>query len=110
LLCARTGEGPGSDGFPMLFMASSIFGVLLGWLYFTLLESSVLQATVGKAALGIIVIGSDGGRISLARANGRYWAKVISAIPLGFGFVMAGFTAGKRALHDMIAGTYVVRK
>ena len=105
-----TGEGRGPDGFSMLFTASFIFGVLLGWLYFTLLESSVLQATVGKAALGIIVTGSDGGRISLARANGRYWAKIISAIPLGFGYVMAGFTAGNRALHDMIAGTYVVRK
>jgi uncharacterized RDD family membrane protein YckC len=94
----------------VLILGSAIFGFFLRWLYFTLMESSPLQATLGKAAIGILVTDAEGGRISALRANGRYWAKIISAIPLGFGYLMAGFTLRRQALHDLIAGTLVTRK
>lgn len=93
-----------------VILGSAIFGFLLRWLYSTLMESSPLQATLGKMVIGIIVTDTDSGRITLARANGRYWAKIISALPFGFGYLMAGFTSRKQALHDMIAGTFVLRK
>jgi uncharacterized RDD family membrane protein YckC len=101
---------PDSEAMGEIILASAIFGFLLRWLYFTLMESSPLQATLGKAALGVLVTDARGGRITPARANGRYWAKIISAIPLGFGYLMAGFTPRKQALHDLVAGTLVVRK
>jgi len=101
---------PDSEDMKEIVLASAIFGFLLRWLYHTVMESSPLQATLGKAALGILVTDERGGRISPARANGRYWAKILSAIPLGFGFLMAGFTARRQALHDLLAGTLVVRK
>ncbi|GAI01330.1 unnamed protein product, partial [marine sediment metagenome] len=77
--------------------------IISGWLYYTLLESSSKQATVGKMALGIIVTDLYGNRISFGRANGRYWSKILSALILYIGFIMAGFTEKKQALHDIIA-------
>ena len=85
-----------------------VIGVLLWWLYFALLESSRLQATLGKLALGIKVTNLDGGRIGFGRATGRTIAKYLSAAILLIGFIMAGFTRRKQALHDYIAGTLVV--
>jgi uncharacterized RDD family membrane protein YckC len=81
-----------------------------GWLYFTLLEASPWQATVGKLALGIRVSDLAGGRIGWGRANARYFAKILSALILGIGYLMAAFTERKQALHDMIAATLVVRR
>lgn len=85
-------------------------GSILRLLYFTIMESSPLQATVGKMALGIIVTDETGNRISFMRANGRYFAKILSALILYIGFMMAGFTERKQALHDIIASTYVINK
>jgi uncharacterized RDD family membrane protein YckC len=73
------------------------------------MESSAKQATVGKMALGIIVTDLDGRRIGFGRATGRYFAKILSALTLGIGFLMAGFTERKQALHDMVASCLVIR-
>jgi uncharacterized RDD family membrane protein YckC len=80
------------------------------WLYFSLLESSAWQATLGKKALGLMVTDLNGWRISFARASGRFFGKLISALILWIGFMMAGFTEKKQALHDIMAGTLVIRK
>ncbi len=80
------------------------------WLYFALMESSVKQGTLGKMALGIIVTDANGNRISFGRATGRYFGKIISGAILCIGYIMAGFTEKKQALHDMIAGCLVVNK
>ncbi len=80
------------------------------WLYFAFLESGKKQSTWGKRLLGIKVVDVNGGRISFARATGRFFAKTISYLIFYIGFIMAAFTGRKRALHDMIAETYVVKK
>lgn len=87
-----------------------IIGMVLHWLYYTLLESSSRQATLGKMAIGIIVTDLDGGRISFGRANGRYLGKMVSAFILMIGFIMAGFTERKQGLHDIMAGCLVLNK
>jgi uncharacterized RDD family membrane protein YckC len=89
--------------------ASSTISLVVGWLYFALMESSAKQATVGKMALGIIVTDLDGRRIGFGRATGRYFAKILSALTIGIGFLMAGFTERKQALHDMVASCLVIR-
>lgn len=78
-------------------------------LYFPLMESSKWQATLGKRAVGIIVTDLDGKRIGFGKALGRFFAKIISGIILYIGFIMAGFTERKQGLHDMIAGTLVIK-
>ncbi len=81
---------------------------ILGAAYFILMEGSDKQATLGKMALGIKVTDLQGRRVSYGRAAGRHFAKIISGIILGIGFLMAAFTAKKQALHDIIAETLVV--
>jgi len=99
------------DGGLELFKSPAYYLVLLlGVAYYTLMESSKWQATLGKKAVGIVVTDLDGNRISFGKALGRYFAKIISAIILCIGFMMAGFTEKKQALHDMIAGTLVVKR
>jgi uncharacterized RDD family membrane protein YckC len=66
-------------------------------------------ATPGKMALGLKVVRPDGSGIQAGRAVGRYFAKMLSAIILYIGYIMAGFDAEKRALHDMICDTRVIR-
>lgn len=82
----------------------------LYWLYFALFESSKFQATPGKLALGIIVVGPNQQRISFLRATGRFFSKILSGMIFYIGFIMAGFTSKKQALHDMICETYTLNK
>ena len=85
--------------------------VVVGYyLYYAIMESSPAQATVGKQALGIQVTDLEGNRISFWRALGRNLAKIVSALTLFIGYIIAGFTARKQALHDLIASTLVVKK
>lgn len=90
-------------------LGSTLLSFVIGLAYKAGLEGSSKQATLGKMVLGIKVIGPDGGRISYGRALGRYFANFLSAITLGIGYLMAAFTKEKRALHDFVAGTYVVK-
>jgi len=68
-----------------------------------------MGATPGKMALGLKVVRPNGMPVDLPRAFGRYFAKMLSAIILFIGYIMAGFDAEKRALHDMICDTRVVK-
>ena len=97
--------------FISLILLASAFSVLITWVYFAWMESSQYQGTLGKMALGLIVSDLQGRPISFARASGRFFAKIITGmIPFGIGYIMAGFTEKKQALHDMIAGCLVLRK
>ena len=78
--------------------------------YYAGFESSAYQATVGKMALGIQVTDLNGQRISFMRALGRNLAEILSALILLIGYIMVAFTEKKQGLHDMIAGTLVVKK
>jgi uncharacterized RDD family membrane protein YckC len=93
----------------------TIIGMLLilfvgHWLYCTLMESSGYRATLGKMALGCVVTDLSGNRISFARANGRFFGKWVSGAIFNIGYLMAGFTEKKQALHDILAGTLVIQK
>jgi uncharacterized RDD family membrane protein YckC len=94
----------------LLFILWCIFIIIFTWLYYAYQESSPAQATLGKQAVGIIVTDTEGNRISLGKATGRWLAKILSALILCIGFIMIGFTDQKQGLHDMIASTRVVYK
>ena len=114
---ALRGLHPGQEPNPAIIFAfvSSIWifvliGIVGGWLYYAYCESSEWQATPGKKVLNLSVTDISGNRISFARASGRFFAKMISGlIPFGIGYIMAGFTEKKQALHDMIASCLVLR-
>jgi uncharacterized RDD family membrane protein YckC len=89
------------------------FGIifLVSWLYHALSESSSWQATLGKKMLNLKVTDMTGQPISFGRASGRFFAKIVTGmIPLMIGYIIAGFTEKKQAIHDMIASCLVLRK
>lgn len=88
----------------------SVTSIIISWVYFSGLESSPLQATIGKLAVGIYVTDLEGNRISFGKATGRHFAKIISGLIIGIGYIMAGFTAKKQALHDQITNCLVLGK
>lgn len=76
--------------------------------YFVALTAGKHQGTYGKRSMGIYVRKRDGGRVWIGHSLVRFVGYIVSWIPLGLGFLMAGFHKKKLALHDLIAGTEVV--
>lgn len=93
---------------PQLFLR--LIGVVIGWLYGAIMESSSAQATFGKQAMGLRVVDERGQPISFGRASGRHFGKFLSGALLLIGYIMAAFTEKKQALHDMMSGCLVVVK
>lgn len=79
------------------------------WLYFAIMESSRMQATLGKRLLGLLVFTTDEAPLSFRKASIRFWAKVFSILTGFFGFFLAFSDSQRRALHDCIAGTLVLQ-
>ena len=100
---ARMGLGLLGGGVTLIAL---FFG---GWLYEALMESSSYQATLGKMVCGMKVTDLYGNRISFGRATGRHFAKILSAMLLGVGYIMVAFTERKQGLHDLLACTLVRR-
>jgi uncharacterized RDD family membrane protein YckC len=97
---------------PMLifFFLGMLAFMVVQWLYFAGMESSGRQATLGKSVMSLRVTNYEGQRISFGHATGRFFAKIISGlIPFAIGYIMAGFTEKKQALHDFIAATLVLK-
>ena len=105
----------GNGEFPVALVSAILIAALLSavvsWIYHAWMESSQYQGTLGKMALGLIVTDLNDQPVTFGRATGRFFAKIITGlIPLGIGYIMAGFTEKKQALHDMIASCLVLRK
>jgi uncharacterized RDD family membrane protein YckC len=98
-----------SAGFLALMGVQQLIGILIPAAYNTFLIGR-FGATLGKMACQLRVVMPDGGQVSYLRALGRNFAEWISAVILLIGYIMAGFDDEKRALHDRICSTRVVRK
>lgn len=102
------------NGVAFLIAVFLVFGVaslVVTWLYHALMESSEWQATVGKKALGLVVTDMEGRRVSFWRATGRHFGKIVTnMVPAFIGYIIAGFTEKKQALHDMMAGCLILRR
>lgn len=85
-------------------------GIIFGFIYYPLFMSSPLQATPGKAVMGIAVVDERGQTLSLKAALIRYVSTFLSALLLCVGYLMNLFTAKRQTLHDMIASSVVIKK
>ena len=100
----------------MVAAVSALFGVswaaneVIKVLYHSFMESSKYQGSIGKMALGIIVTDTQGQKLDFGKAMIRNLCKIISNLTFTIGYIMAGFTEKQQALHDVIAGTLVVKK
>ena len=89
-------------------------GILLAVLM-ALLNLVVLPAftglTLGKWATGLRIERAGGGNVGIGRALLRHFVGYpLSFALLGLGFLIAAVSVHGRGLHDMIAGTVVVRE
>ena len=97
-------------GIMALIGAYWILATCIQILYFTFMESSKNQATVGKMAMGLMVTDLNGGKLDFSKALVRNLCKIISNLTMLIGYIMAAFTEKRQSLHDMIASTLVVKK
>jgi uncharacterized RDD family membrane protein YckC len=99
------------DG-PAAFAIIQLISTVLNFIIPAIYESwfvGKFEATPGKMACKLKVVMPEGDRVSYARAIGRHFAKYISGLILCIGYIMAGFDEQKRALHDRICDTRVIK-
>jgi hypothetical protein len=89
-------------------MDDFLFFILL--VYWTISETGRHRASIGKRIMGIEVVDDGGATITWRRAFGRNVGKFLSAFVFMVGFMMAGCTNRKQALHDMLASCVVRKK
>lgn len=78
------------------------------WLYYAMLESSPLQASVGKMIMNIKVVDRKGRRLTFWQSTERILSKLITNITFYFGFFIAAFDKKKRTLHDRVSHSAVI--
>jgi len=99
----------GTDDVVVREAMGNLIGLIMGWLYYGLMESSSKQGTLGKMAMGIKVTDLNGQRIGFGKASGRHFGKIISSLILGIGYLMMLWTEKKQTLHDSMAACLVVK-
>ena len=88
---------------------SGLLSLALGIAYYGWLEGSPSGQTIGKRMLGIRVYDlRQGGPIGTGRAIGRYFAKILSAIPCLLGYFWMLWDKERQTWHDKIVGSIVV--
>lgn len=88
---------------------ADFLGIIISWLYFSFMEHKY-GATFGKQALGLEVTDINGGPVTFPQATGRFFGRILSVLTIYVGFIMAGFTKKKQALHDIVSDCLVVKK
>jgi uncharacterized RDD family membrane protein YckC len=101
---------PSLTSLPQLTPIAFAITMTATWFYYTLFEASVWQATPGKRVLRLYVADLNGQRVTFARAAARNFAKIISSLTFLVGYLVAGFTEKKQALHDILASCLVLRR
>lgn len=66
-------------------------------------------ATLGQQAMGIRLVSVDGAPLTVGQCLGRFFARILSGIPLNYGFIRSVWDDQRQAWHDELAGTYVIR-
>ncbi len=105
---AISGMKDGGTGQSIVGVMMILVGIGINVLYETLMVAKY-GATLGKMATGLKVVRSDGSPLSMGLSCGRAFAGMLSSFTLMIGYIMAGFDTEKRALHDRICDTRVIK-
>lgn len=87
--------------FPIIFIVKLIYGIFA--------EASTTQATIGKRMLNIKVTDMEGTRVSLGRSLGRNFSKILSVVPVFFGYLYSFLNKKNQCWHDITAETLVIK-
>lgn len=91
-------------------LTTEILGLAMGFLYCAVLESSGAQGSLGQQALGLAVTDMHGRRIGFGRALARQFAKIVSSLLCGMGYLFQLWNGKRQTLHDAMTGCLVVRR
>ncbi len=103
-----TQSNPGDAAAVGAALASMAFSITTNVLYNSILVSKY-GATWGKMAVGLKVINDDGSAVQTGKAVGRVFAEIVSGLTCYIGYIIAGFDEQKRALHDHMCSTRVIK-
>ncbi|MGN0164411.1 MAG: RDD family protein [Candidatus Ornithomonoglobus sp.] len=76
--------------------------------YYVGFEGGAWHATIGKHVMGIMIVDQYGYGITYSKSVLRLLGKFVTSLTFGIGYLIAFFNDNKQALHDIIAGTYVM--
>ncbi|MSU33595.1 MAG: RDD family protein [Pedosphaera sp.] len=93
---------------PLMLLVTGIYSVVSVVYYVCFHGHS--GSTPGKRLFGIRVVNADGSALNTRRALVRYGGELLSFLILGFGYLMIVQAPEKRALHDLLANTRVIRR
>ena len=96
--------------FPRVTLAGFALLFAIMWAYYVLFETSSWQGTPGKRLFRLYVADLSGKKITFWRSSIRYFGRKISEATFLVGYIVAGFTEKKQALHDILAGSIVLRR
>lgn len=91
------------------FETADLVSLIFNGFYYTV-GVAIWATTIGKKALGLRLVRTDGSKVGPGRALARYLAYFVSAITLGIGYLMVAFRQDKRGLHDLICDTVVIQR
>ena len=112
LVLAAVGRSMGTAHESTAYISGLIFIPILAvgaWLYSAFSESSRHRATLGKRLLGLQVVNTSSGQLTFGQASVRHFMKFLSLFTAGVGFMMAGWTKRRQALHDIPSDVLVIR-
>jgi len=95
---------------PINLISSDDFMLLILLIYWVLSETGPRRASIGKRIMCIEVVDESGARITWRRSLWRNVGKFLSAFVFMVGFMMAGWTNRKQALHDMLTSCLVRKR
>lgn len=93
----------------IIVIPNSLIPLVPSWLYWSLMQSSKYQSTLGQRTLNIKVVSLDGAEVSFGQATGRFFANFLSVMILFLGYIMFFFTENRQCLHDYLSGCVVVK-
>lgn len=83
---------------------------LVKFIYSSIAEASVKQATMGKRLMDIKVTDMVGNRLDVATSFARNLAKIISVLPVFLGYLYSFMNKKQQCLHDVIVNTLVIKQ
>jgi uncharacterized RDD family membrane protein YckC len=100
-----------SEKSTQIIIAVSVLGIIpiANFIYHIIMEASAKQGTYGKQILKIKVTDLQGERIAFAQSLGRNLAKILSVLTLFMGYLYSFFNSKQQCLHDVVAGTLVIK-
>lgn len=93
-----------------LLLTPLVLYALLALVWSVGFESSRWQTTPGKRALGLVVVSTDGKKITTGHALQRFLASSLSWLSLNIGHAMAAIPPKHLTLHDRLSDTRIVRE